>query len=103
MEAKDAPKPNLYRARRFRLNEAALERHFVEKGITHQCPFCSSVRWRLLGTDMVPVLTVPWGTGDGHTFMEGVAAISFTCENCGFLRQHAVTLFEGVLEEVTSG
>jgi hypothetical protein len=68
-----------------------------EKGARGDCSVCGHFEWTGMGTRedaQIIVLTAAMEDGSYHASGHGHGAIGMACDNCGFIRLHALTAFE---------
>jgi hypothetical protein len=77
------------------------EFELLDKYIPDGCPICKNLNWNVWQADNGVVSTVLWGKETGDALLRaGVPVLTFSCTNCGFVRQYQVDAFRTFLEKL---
>ncbi|WP_430293011.1 hypothetical protein [Pseudomonas sp. B1-22] len=71
-----------------------------EKSVRDTCPMCGTNKWTYPGAPKIVGLSLPHGDIDGELYMSGMPVIHLMCQNCGFMRLHALGLYRDCFVEV---
>lgn len=86
------------------LDVKQVEAFFEKRSARDLCPVCAKNSWGVVGLNGKNIVSLPIrreGEKGTHDATAQLPVISLICENCGFVRLHALAAFEEALQPST--